>query len=55
MAGRYLPHSFSFSKKTILRPVEFSIKFYTFRSGWSIVYIDVLQIKISQNFIHSFH
>ena len=34
---------------TLLRPMEFSIKFHTVKSGWSIVYIEGLHIIISKN------
>ena len=29
---------------TLLRPMEFSIKFDTVKSGWSIIYIKGLQV-----------
>ena len=33
---------------TLCRPMEFSIKFDTVRPGWSIVYIEDLQVIISK-------
>ena len=33
---------------SILRPMEFSIKFNTVKSGWSIIYIEWLQAIISK-------
>ena len=37
-----------FKEITIFRPMEFSIKLHTIESGWSIVYIEVPQVKIFQ-------
>ena len=34
---------------TILRPIDFPIKFDTVKSGWFIVYIEGLQVIISKN------
>ena len=34
---------------TLFRPMEFSIKLHAIKSGWSIVYIEGLQIIISKN------
>ena len=34
----------------LLRPIEFSIKFETVKAGWSIVYIEGLQVIISKNY-----
>ena len=39
----YLTHLY---KVTLLRPMEFSINFDTVKSGWSIVYIEGLQVII---------
>ena len=36
---------------TILRPVEFSIKFDTVKSGWHFVYIDGSKVIISKSII----
>ena len=35
----------------LLRPMELPTKFDTLTSGWSIVYIEGLQVKISKNII----
>ena len=42
-----LPDATSYDK-TLLRPMEFSIKFDTVKSGWSIVYIEESQDIISK-------
>ena len=34
---------------TLLRPMEFSIKFDIVKSGWSIIYIEGLHVMISKN------
>ena len=39
---------------TLCRPIEFSIKFHTFKSGWSIVYIERSQVIISKKYCISF-
>ena len=33
------------------RPMEFSIKLHTIKSGWLIMYIEGLQVKSSQNIV----
>ena len=40
---------------TLLRPVEWSVKFDTVQSGWSIIYIEWLQVIISKNNIEPQH
>ena len=39
---------------TLLRPMGYSIKFETVKSGWSIVYIEGLQVIISPKYCISF-
>ena len=40
--------------KTLFRPVEFSIKLHTIKSGWSIVYIEGSQVIISKKILYFF-
>ena len=36
------------SRLTHFRPMEFSIKLHTIKSGWLIIYTEGLQVKISK-------
>ena len=36
--------------QTLFRPMEFSIKLHTVKSGWSIVYIEGSHVIISKNY-----
>ena len=41
-------------KSSLLKPMEFSIKFDTVKSGWSIIYIEVSQVIISKKYCISY-
>ena len=40
---------FQNAKLTLLRPMEFSVKFDTVKSGWSITYIEGSQVMCSKH------
>ena len=48
------PWQYSEYTLTLFRPIEFSIKLHTIKSGWSIVYIEGSPIIISPNYYISF-